>query len=171
MKHTQTNTAPCRYPVWPNWDELSCFYWGPAGPWRRGSRGPERALCPGCPPCLEPRLRSCSKVPHPLQEMRFIQDHQPTAIRGHQGAQRSQGGQDSKRYSGQQGKGQRTGKDSIHIIQLTGKSHIPGVFQVRRRKGHRSHERMEFAFYVSGNRDCNKTTAVLCENDRNNQMW
>lgn len=57
------------YPVWPNWDELSCFYWGPEVRWRRGS------LCPGPrPPCLEPQWQRRSTVPHPLQEMRFIQD-------------------------------------------------------------------------------------------------
>lgn len=57
------------YPVWPNWDELSCFYWGPEVRWRRGS------LCPGPrPPCLGPQWQRRSTVPHPLQEMRFIQD-------------------------------------------------------------------------------------------------
>lgn len=85
--NTFTNTSPFRYPEWPNWDELSCFYWGPEGPWRRGCLGPERALCPGIacpgrPPCLEPKGLSCSTVPHPLQETCFIQDHQPTAMTG-----------------------------------------------------------------------------------------
>lgn len=57
------------YPVWPNWDELSCFYWGPEVRWRRGS------LCPGPRPrCLEPQWQRRSTVPHPLQEMCFIQD-------------------------------------------------------------------------------------------------
>lgn len=68
-KHPPSNKHKhtlCCYPVWPNWDELSCFYWDPEVPLRRGSLCPEWALCPGHPPCLEPKWRSCSKVPHPL---------------------------------------------------------------------------------------------------------
>lgn len=131
---THTDTALFRYPVWPNWDELSCFYWDPEDPWRRGSLGPERTLCPGRPPCLEPKWRSCSKVPHPLQEMRFIQDHQPTAISGvsrvHKGHREVKTPNDKKRGYSQVKRGKRSNKnrkESIQIIQLTGRSHILGV--------------------------------------------